>query len=247
MKVLVVGASGATGRLLVKELLARGLSVLAIVRSAQRFSQAVGNHDRLSVLEAAVLDLSQEQLEQCVGGCQAVASCLGHTLSFKGVYGSPRRLVAETTRRLCEAMKANPAERPAKFVLMNSTGCRNHDIGETVSLPERCVVGLIRLLVPPHRDNELASAYLRREVGQGDEGLEWVVVRPDGLVDAERVSKYEIHPSPIRSAIFDSGKTSRINVAHFMASLLCEQSLWETWQGRTPVVYNVASGEAGAG
>lgn len=42
MRVLVVGGSGATGRLLVRQLLDRGLSVRAIVRSPERLIEALG-------------------------------------------------------------------------------------------------------------------------------------------------------------------------------------------------------------
>lgn len=238
MTVLVVGGSGATGRWLVRQLLGRGLRVRAIVRSPDPFIEAVGAHERLSVVHAAVLDLSDDELVQHVRGCEAVASCLGHTLSLKGVYGKPRRLVTDATRRLCDAVKASKPSHPVKFVLMNSTGCRNDDLGEKVSLAERCVVGLIRVLVPPHSDNEHAAAYLRRQIGTDDASIEWVIVRPDSLIDRDDVSRYETHPSPTRSAIFNAGKTSRINVGHFMASLITDEAEWNTWKGQTPVIYN---------
>lgn len=238
MRVLVVGASGATGRLLVKELLGRGMFVLAFVRSAERFAGMVEAHDRLKVEQASPLELSEELLFQHVDGCDAVVSCLGHSLSFKGIYGKPRQLVTEAAQRLCGAAKARKTGLPVKFLLMNSTGCRNYDIGEKISFLERYVVALIRLLVPPHRDNEGASHYLRRVLGANSEKVEWVIVRPDSLVDKDKVSEYRLHESPTRSAIFDSGKTSRINVAHFMASLLSEEELWELWKGRTPVLYD---------
>jgi hypothetical protein len=70
--------------------------------------------------------------------------------------------------------------------------------------------------------------------------VEWVAVRPDSLIDDDVVSKYEIHPSPTRSAIFNSGKTSRINVGHFMAELMTDDAVWSAWKGKTPVIYNVA-------
>ena len=239
MTVLVVGGSGATGRLLVRQLLDRGLSVRAIVRSPERFIEAMGAHERLSVVHAAILDLSDAELVLHVDKCEAVASCLGHTLSFKGIYGKPRRLVTNATRRLCEAIKSNEPKNPVKFVLMNSTGCRNHDLAESVSLAERCVVGLIRLLVPPHSDNEHAVEYLLSQIGSDDANVEWVAVRPDSLIDDDTVSKYEIHPSTTRSAIFDSGKTSRVNVGHFMADLMTDDALWNAWKGKTPVIYNI--------
>jgi hypothetical protein len=58
------------------------------------------------------------------------------------------------------------------------------------------------------------------------------------LTDADQVSEYSTHPSPTRSAIFNPGKTSRINVADFMARLITDAALWDEWKGRMPVVYN---------
>lgn len=239
MPTLVFGPSGATGRLLVEQLLCRGQKVRAIVRSQDKLPEAVRNHPDLSVIEASVLDLSDAEMAQHVSGCSAVASCLGHNLSLRGIYGPPRRLVTDATRRLCEAIRANEPGRPVKFVLMNSTGCRNPDLAESVSLAERCVVGLIRLLVPPHSDNEHAAEHLRTQVGPSDPCVEWVAVRPDSLIDSDAVSKYAIHPSPTRSAIFDAGTTSRINVGHFMADLITDDASWNAWKGKTPAIYDV--------
>ena len=121
---------------------------------------------------------------------------------------------------------------------MNTTGNRNRDLDEPISFAQRCVIGLLRLLVPPHVDNENAADYLRTKIGQKDNAVERVAVRPDGLIDEDAVSEYELHCSPIRSAIFDAGKTSRINVAHFMADLVTEEAVWDKWSGQMPVIYN---------
>ncbi len=241
MNILVVGASGATGRLLVKQLLERGHRVKAIVRSPDGLPAVLGNHHGLSVIHASILKLSDIELVQHVKGCDAVASCLGHNLNFKGLFGPPRRLVTEATRRLCEAIKANRPDETTKFVLMNTAGNRNRDLDEPISFAQTCVVGLLRLLLPPHVDNEQAADYLRIEIGQADELIEWVAVRPDGLINEEAVTEYEVYPSPIRSAIFDAGQTSRINVGHFMAELITNDDTWRTWRGQMPVVYNKAS------
>ncbi|QEH42917.1 hypothetical protein FW415_19405 [Chitinophaga sp. XS-30] len=76
-------------------------------------------------------------------------------------------------------------------------------------------------------------------IGQKDRFVEWVAVRPDSLFDEEEVSGYSLHASPTRDAIFNPGKTSRINVAHFMATLLTDDNTWKMWQGQMPVIYNV--------
>ena len=83
----------------------------------------------------------------------------------------------------------------------------------------------------------LAGDHLVNGVGESS-FIEWVAVRPDGLFDEVHESEYEIRESPIRSPIFDSGKSSRINVSHFMVELLANDALWQKWKYHTPVLYN---------
>ena len=68
--------------------------------------------------------------------------------------------------------------------------------------------------------------------------LDWVAVRPDSLIDEENESDYEAHDQKVRSPIFDPGKTSRINVSHFMVGLITNNNLWDKWNNKTPVIYN---------
>jgi NAD(P)-dependent dehydrogenase (short-subunit alcohol dehydrogenase family) len=240
MTTLVVGASGATGRLLVQQLLLLGQRVKVIVRSPDRLAADIRNSERLSVIQASVLDLSDAEMVGYVGGCDAVASCLGHNLTFNGLFGPPRRLVTDATRRLCAAIRTHRPAAPVKFVLMNTAGNSNRDLHEPVSTRQRLVIGLLRLLLPPHTDNEDAADYLRTQVGRNDRTIEWAVVRPDNLIDDAEVTGYDVHPSPIRSAIFNAGVTSRINVGHFMASLITDDETWNRWKGQMPVIYNRA-------
>lgn len=243
MTILVVGASGATGRLLVRHLLNRGLKVRVIVRSPDRLPEDIRIHPNLSVISASVLDLSDAELAQHVKGCDAVASCLGHNLTLKGIYGNPRRLVTDATRRLCGAIKSNQSEKPVKFVLMNTTGNSNRDIPEKTSFAQKCVNGLLRVVLPPHVDNEQAADYLRTQIGKSDTVIEWAAVRPDSLIDASEVTEYDVYPSPIRDPLFNAGKTSRINVGHFMAELISDDTLWSRWKGQMPVIYNQESSQ----
>ena len=123
---------------------------------------------------------------------------------------------------------------------MNTTGNQNKKVGETISLAQSFVMGLIRLL-PPHADNEQAAAYLQSHFGANQSAIEWAAVRPDILTDEASVTEYQAYPSPIRSAIFDAGKTSRINVAHFISELITNDEVWNTWKGQMPVIYNTLS------
>jgi hypothetical protein len=117
-------------------------------------------------------------------------------------------------------------------------GNRNRDLNEQVSFGEKIVLGFYRAVLPPQADNELAADYLRTAIGQNDAAIEWVVVRPDSLRNEDSVTEYTLHPSPIRSAIFNPGQTSRINVAHFMAELITDDATWKKWKGQMPVIYD---------
>jgi len=241
MTILVVGASGATGRQLVEQLLIQGHSVKAVVRSPEKLPQSWNNNERVKIISASLLDLSDKEMMELILDCHSIASCLGHNMNWKGIYGQPRKLVTDAARLLCNAIKANKPQNPVKYVLMNTTGNRNRDLNEPISVAQKCVIGLLRLLLPPHVDNEKAADYLRTQIGQNNQFIEWAAVRPDGLINSNEVTGYEIYSSPIRSAIFNPGKTSRINVGHFMASLISESSLWNKWKGQMPVIYNKSS------
>jgi len=237
MTVLVVGASGATGRQLVNQLLLKGNKVKIIVRSRENLPKQWGEAEQLEIITASLLELNDEDLVKHTSNCEAIASCLGHNMTFRGLYGQPRKLVTDATKRLCEAIITNKPKDPVKFVLMSSSGVKNRDLNESISFAQKCVIGLLRLLLPPHVDNEQAADHLRTQIGQNDRYIEWVAVRPDGLINEEVVTEYESYPSPIRSAIFKAGKISRINVGHFMAELINDHKLWDRWKGQMPVIY----------
>lgn len=238
MTVLVVGANGATGSKLVEQLLIEKHKVKVVVRSPEKVPESWKSNADLQIIAASLLDLSDTEMRNIVSDCDAVASCLGHNMTFKGMYGKPRRLVTDATSRLCNAIKANKPESPIKFILMNTTGNRNRDLKEPISFAQKCVIGLLRLLLPPHVDNEKAADYLRTQIGQSHAFVEWVAVRPDGLINEAIVTGYEIYPSPIKSAIFNAGKVSRINVGHFMSCLITDSKIWAQWKGQMPVIYS---------
>lgn len=241
MTVLVVGASGATGSKLVEQLSLKEYEVKVIVRSPEKLPESWKKSPNVQIIAASILELSDLKLKEYTQDCVAVVSCLGHNLTWKGIYGQPRKLVTEATQRLCNSIQSNNFKMPVKFILMNTTGNRNRDLNESISLAQKLVIGLLRLVLPPHVDNEQAADYLRTQIGQNNKSIEWVAVRPDGLINEEEVSDYEIHPSPIRSAIFDAGKVSRINVGHFMVNLISDSSLWKKWKGQMPVIYSKSS------
>jgi nucleoside-diphosphate-sugar epimerase len=239
MTTMVVGASGATGKQLVEQLLNMGQKVKVIVRLSGKVPDNWNKNDNISIINANITEISVDEMAIYIRDCQAVVSCLGHNLTWKGIYGKPRQLVTDAARLLCDAIEKNSLEKPVKLVLMNTSGNRNRDLNEPISFGQRLVIGLLRILLPPHTDNEKAADFLRINVGQKNPLIEWVAVRPDNLTDQDKVTEYEIYASPVRSAIFNPGKTSRINVGNFMARLITENDLWNQWNGQMPVIYDM--------
>ena len=238
IKVLMMGASGATGRLVVSELLQRNIEVVSIVRASSSLINAMGHHENYREILASVNELSDQELATHLNGCDVVISCLGHNLTFKGMFAEPRRLVTDAIKKVTKAIDQIESDNKVKIILMNTTGNSNRDIPEKPPLSQRIVISILRLLLPPHIDNEEAADFLRAGIGQVHHQIEWVAVRPDSLTNESKVSKYIIHPSPTRNAIFDSAPTSRENVANFIANLAADPELWRVWKGKMPVIYN---------
>ena len=238
--VLVLGGTGRTGGRVLQQLLDRGVNVRAVVRSAERLPQGVAGDEKLTVKEAEVLSLSDEELSRLVDGCEAVISCLGHSISAQGVFGRPRDLVTEAARRVCSAATGLRPERPVRFVLMSSVSVDRPGRADTRrGWFERAYMGLLRGLVPPARDNQRAADFLLEAIGSDGRYVQWVVVRPDTLEDGD-VTEYALHEGLVDS-LFRPGKTARANVADFMCELASGDGAWETWRGKLPVIVNASS------
>lgn len=233
---VVFGASGKTGKLLVQQLVASGTKVTAVARGSAWVTDELKGNPLFSLFETQVSEMSQEQFAVLLADKSDIYSTLGHNLSFKGVWGEPRRLVSDTIDNICNAIAYLKPNKTKKVVLMASTGCENKLEKELPPLSQRVAVSVIRALVPPHADNESAVASLSSL--SANPYIEWSIVRPDALIDEPNVSDYQMVVSPTRNAIFSPGQTSRVNVANVMLKLTQQPELWAKWQGKMPVVYN---------
>lgn len=240
MKILVLGANGVTGFNVVTQLLRQGIDVKALTRNTEKFD-SIKNSEHIEVLKASILEIDNQKLKQYLYEVDAVISCLGHNISFKGIFGKPYTLVVDALIKIVNNINEISKNKTIKIVLMNTTACINKLQNEKFKQNENFVMKIMRFLLPPQRDNELALGYLIDTVGISNKHIEWIAVRPDTLVNEIEVSEYAVYPSPLRSPIFDAGKTSRINVADFMVSLLKDKELWEKWKYKTPVIYNLVS------
>jgi len=237
MRVLVLGASGATGRLVVTQLIKRQINTRIAIRIGAVLPEEIEENPLLEIVRGNINEFTDSEMSNLLRDCNAVVSCLGHNVTFKGMFGNPRYLVFDAIRSISETIKKT-TDNKIKLILMSTTAYSNTLRAETNSIGEKIILSLLKLLLPPHRDNVKAANYLIKEIGKDDEKIEWIAVRPDTLVNNDNESSYEIYESPERSPIFNAGTTSRINVSRFMTELLLNTMLWQKWQFKMPVIYN---------
>ena len=155
--VLVVGATGRTGQLVVKQLQEKGIKVIAGVRSAEKGKQLLGDNTQL-----AILDLLEP--ETLVAAMQGVAAVV-NTASVNA--RKSNEAMTEKVEHFGNANLAAAAKKAGlkKFVLVSSMGVTHDD----------------------HFLNKFANNVLiykrRGEQTVRDSGVDYTIVRPGGLRD----------------------------------------------------------------
>jgi len=236
-RVLLVGGTGRTGGRVLTQLLERGVAVRAIVRSAERLPEGVAANPLLTVVEADLLSLSTDELHGHLEGCDTVISCLGHTISLRGVMGPPFDVVARAASNLTRAVEPMRPAAPVRFILMSTVSVNRPAKADTRrGAGERLFLWVLRGLVPPSRDNQRAADFFAGEVGPNSSAVEWVVVRPDTLLEGD-ATDYRLHDELV-SSIFRPDETNMANVAHFMCELATDEAAWRRWKGCMPVIVN---------
>jgi nucleoside-diphosphate-sugar epimerase len=237
MKVLILGASGATGKLVVTQLLRRNINVRIVVRENALLPEEIINSRLVEIVAGNIFEFDSIKNSTLIEGCDAVVCCLGHNITFKGIFGKPQMLVCQSLKNVCDAI-IKYASKKVKVILMNTTANENPEIDEGRSAGEKIILSILTALLPPQKDNVYAARHLSAGIGKNSEKIEWTAVRPDTLINNEEESPYEVFEAPTRSPLFNAGKTSRINVSHFMAELLTNEEIWQRWKNKMPVIYN---------
>ena len=186
-------------------------------------------------MHADLLSLGHNRIVAHVRGCDVIICCLGHVITFRGVFGPPRDLVTRAVTRLCGAVESLQPVEPVKFILMSSVSVDQPGGLDAHRGPfEKAVLSVLRGLVPPARDNQRAADFLCGAVGADHPYVQWVAVRPDTLLEGD-VSDYSLHKCIVGS-LFAPHSTSMANVAHFMCELATNPKVWAEWACRLPVI-----------
>ena len=189
MKTLVFGASGATGELVVSQLLERNISARIVIRESATILDKIVEDKNIEIVKGNINSFSTGKIRELMLDCDSIVCCLGHNISFKGIFGQPHKLVTNAVEKITAAIASYDAAK--KFILMSTTAYTNKNEGEKNTFGEKLVFSLLEIVLPPHKDNILAGDHLVYKVG-ASEKIEWIAVRPDSLFDEESKSEYEI-------------------------------------------------------
>jgi uncharacterized protein YbjT (DUF2867 family) len=167
MKILVIGATGPTGRELVSQAIALGHDVTAAVRKPESADLPTG----AKVVRADATDPAS--LAVAVAGQDAVVSSLGTKMERK-----PTTLLSQGTRNLIAGMKqANVA----RLVCITGVGAGDSR-GHGGFFYDRIFQPL--LLNEVYKDKDRQEAVVR------ESGLEWTLVRPGMLKNGRPTGKF---------------------------------------------------------
>jgi putative NADH-flavin reductase len=197
-RILVIGATGGTGRALVAQALERGHSVTALVRNPSALNL---QHPRLRILQGDVLDYPS--VEAAVQDQDAVISALGHKRYF-----STARILSEGTRNVLRAMEARHVRR---FVCETSLG-----IGDTAGRMGLYYTFIVIPFILPFYFWDKT----RQERVVAESGTDWVVVRPGVLTNGAKRDRYR-HGRRVGSFLW-TVRISRSDVATFMLDQLTD-------------------------
>lgn len=205
--VLIVGATGGTGRQLVAQALERGHVVTAFVRRPSRLQV---EHPQLTVLEGDVRDYAC--VEAAVRGQEAVLSALGHKRFFY-----PTRILSEGTRNILRAMETHSVRR---FVCETSLG-----IGDSAGrMGLYYTLFVIPVILPFYYWDKTRQ---ERIIAASD--AEWVIVRPGVLTSSEKRGSYR-HGHHVGSFL-SIVRVSRADVAEFMLNQVASDTYLRTAPG----------------
>lgn len=202
-KVLVLGATGQTGRLVVKHALASGHRVRALVRNIGRVDTSDPG------LEVVVADVARRsELQAALVGCDALVMALGHPQKWNSLLvgvKEHRHLLRDVTSSLVELM---PTSGMRRIVAISAAGA-----GDSVSRVPYWFQLMIRYtgIRQPYRDHDDQERILKGS------SLDWTLVRPVRLTDSDVPRGLRIASGSERQ---QGNVVSRLDVARFCVEAL---------------------------
>ncbi|MFQ5945468.1 MAG: NAD(P)-dependent oxidoreductase [Anaerolineae bacterium] len=197
MRVIIFGATGRTGRLVVEQALEAGHFVTAYVRNPAKLGI---EHARLTVVEGEIHD--RDAMGRAIAGSDAVLSVLRPTGN------EPAYEVSQGTQNIVAAMKEHGVRRlivTTAFVVVPHPG-------DKPRLPDR-VGGFLFRRIYRHDAEDMRRA--AESVKKSE--LDWTIVRVLRLVDGPRTGR-------INLGLAGRGLLNRANLAEFVLQQVSDET-----------------------
>src|ERR1700680_1814694 len=214
-RILLLGATGRTGRHVLDYALKQGLEVSALVRSPDRIAV---HSERLAVRMGSPLNPSD--VAKAIEGCDAVVSTLSHIRTSDRPWSktiSPPLLLTHCIGNCIDAMRKHGIRR---VVVMSAIG-----VGDSFAEAPAKLRWLIR-------HTNLRRVYLDQDAQErmlSQSGLRWTIVRAATLTDGEQPGNLVVgldHRPPSRFSV------SREQAARFVVDCLSSVQ----YIGETPLI-----------
>ncbi|WP_104086517.1 NAD(P)-dependent oxidoreductase [Arthrobacter sp. GMC3] len=198
MRLAVFGASGGVGQEIVRQALAGGHEVTAVVRDKARLPVT---GERLEVIEIPMIQ-KPEQLRSAVAGRDAVLSAVGpRTRKQAG-------MTAPVTRTIRQAMELTGVRR---LVVVSASPLGPVPEGQPF---------LLRTVITPIINQIFKENYVDLRIMEADlasSDLDWTAVRPPQLLNTPTTGVYR---TAVDANLRGGRKISRGDVAHAMLALV---------------------------
>jgi putative NADH-flavin reductase len=203
MRLLIFGATGPTGRLVVDQALKAGHTVAACARRPESLN---GQHERLNVHAGDVLDPAA--VRSAVEGHEAVIAVYGVPLSpFKAI-----TVYSEGTRNIVSAMESTGVSR---YLGVTSGG--------TSPSPQPNSSFVFEWFIKPVIGGTHYRGQRRQEEIVMASSLRWTIVRPARLVNGPPSHRYVVQPGYVVSNVLNA---VRADVAEFLVRAVGDPQ-WE--------------------
>lgn len=209
MKLLILGATGGTGRQLVEQALDDGHEVVAYVRTPQKLDI---KHKNLDLIQGDLME--REKLAAAMSGVDAVLSGLGP------VGNSAERPLTKGMAQIVQVMKEQQVSR-----LIVSTGAGVSDPNDQPTLADKLIKFVLKLVSKEGlADSDGMIEVVRRS------GLDWTVARGPRLLDKPGTGAVKV-------GYLGEGVSTQLTRSDF-AMFMLDQLQSNQWRHKAPVVSN---------
>jgi putative NADH-flavin reductase len=215
MKLLILGATGRTGKLILTEALQQGFEINCLVREPEKITIS---HEILKLYQGSPEHISE--LENAMQGCNGIISALNISRKTDFPWSklrTPPKFLSDVMNNVISLSKKNNIER---LIVCSAWG-----VAET----EQEIPFWFRWFIKNSNIGVAYEDHERQERIIKSSDLKWTIIRPTGLTnfkkDKKIIESYNNIPKPKLTV-------SRKNVAKFMVNALSNDDLI----GRLPVI-----------